>query len=160
MAYTFFISLDMMSQYIPINARKSPSFQFSSNVVGFEVFTATVMKSIIWRRVVRWMSTDFSEEHVASIFRVEEISSAKTQQASRWQAASTLKTEAICSSETSVDPQRTTRRHIPEDDTLYSSNIVICVYITVFNLFIVHEVFQPKCCMDSILLRPELQRYN
>jgi hypothetical protein len=29
--------------------------------------------------------------------------------------------EAICSSETSVDTQRTTRRHIPEDDTLHSS---------------------------------------
>jgi hypothetical protein len=32
----------------------------------------------------------------------------------------TLKMEAICSSETSVDTQRTTRRHIPEDDTLHS----------------------------------------
>jgi hypothetical protein len=28
--------------------------------------------------------------------------------------------EAICSSETSVDTQRTTRRHIPEDDTLHN----------------------------------------
>jgi hypothetical protein len=27
--------------------------------------------------------------------------------------------EAICSSETSVASQQTTRRHIPEDDTLY-----------------------------------------
>jgi hypothetical protein len=32
--------------------------------------------------------------------------------------SSTLKMEAICSSETSVETQRTTRRHIPEDDTL------------------------------------------
>jgi hypothetical protein len=32
----------------------------------------------IWCRVVRWVSTDVSEEHIASIFRVEEISSAKT----------------------------------------------------------------------------------
>jgi hypothetical protein len=31
---------------------------------------------------------------------------------------STLKMEAICSSETSADTKRTTRRHIPEDDTL------------------------------------------
>jgi hypothetical protein len=30
---------------------------------------------------------------------------------------STLKMEAICSSETSVETRRTTRRHIPEDDT-------------------------------------------
>jgi hypothetical protein len=32
--------------------------------------------------------------------------------------SSTLKMEAICSSETSVETQRTTLRHIPEDDTL------------------------------------------
>jgi hypothetical protein len=39
----------------------------------------------------------------------------------RWFAepiSSTLKMEAISSSETSVETQRTTRRHIPEDDTL------------------------------------------
>jgi hypothetical protein len=29
--------------------------------------------------------------------------------------------EALCSSETSVAKQRTTRRHIPEDDTLQKS---------------------------------------
>jgi hypothetical protein len=33
--------------------------------------------------------------------------------------SSTLKMEAICSSETSVASQQTTRRHIPEDDTLH-----------------------------------------
>jgi hypothetical protein len=32
--------------------------------------------------------------------------------------SSTLKMEAICSSETSVETQRTTRRHIPEDNNL------------------------------------------
>jgi hypothetical protein len=31
--------------------------------------------------------------------------------------SSTLKMKAICSSETSVATQQTTRRHIPEDDT-------------------------------------------
>jgi hypothetical protein len=45
----------------------------------------------------------------------------------RWQAcllvfaefiSSTLEMEAICSSETSAETQRTTRRHIPENDTL------------------------------------------
>jgi hypothetical protein len=34
--------------------------------------------------------------------------------------SSTLKMEARCSSETSVDFQRTTRRYIPEDGTLHS----------------------------------------
>jgi hypothetical protein len=41
----------------------------------------------------------------------------------RWFAepiSSTVKMEAICSSETSVETQRTTRRHIPEDDTLHN----------------------------------------
>jgi hypothetical protein len=34
------------------------------------------------------VSTDVSEEHIIPIFRVEEISSARNQQASRWQAES------------------------------------------------------------------------
>jgi hypothetical protein len=34
--------------------------------------------------------------------------------------SSALKMEAICSSETSVASQQTTRRHIPENDTLYN----------------------------------------
>jgi hypothetical protein len=34
--------------------------------------------------------------------------------------SSTLKMEAICSSETSVATQQTTRRHIPEDDILHN----------------------------------------
>jgi hypothetical protein len=32
------------------------------------------------------VSADILEEHIASIFRVEEISSARNRQASRWQA--------------------------------------------------------------------------
>jgi hypothetical protein len=35
-----------------------------------------VSSSGIWRCVARWVSTDVSEEHIASIFRVEEIGSA------------------------------------------------------------------------------------
>jgi hypothetical protein len=42
----------------------------------------------------------------------------------------TLKMEAICSSETSVVTQRTTRRHIPEDDTLHEY-----LYSTVIAIF-------------------------
>jgi hypothetical protein len=44
----------------------------------------------------------------------------------RWFAEpifSTLKMEAICSSETSVETQRTTRRHIPEDYTLQRKHV-------------------------------------
>jgi hypothetical protein len=61
------------------------------------------------------VSTDVSEENIASIFRFEKINSAETSKLS-----STLKMEAICSSETSVETQRTTRRHIAEDDTLHN----------------------------------------
>jgi hypothetical protein len=59
------------------------------------------------------LSTDVSEEHIASIFRVEEIISARKQQKRAchllpcWFLAelvsSTLKMEVICSSERSVD---------------------------------------------------------
>jgi hypothetical protein len=68
--------------------------------VGFEVFTAVIMK--IRRRVVCWVATDVSEEHIASIFRVEEIISASLPPAYVLVLAeiisSTLKIEAICSS--------------------------------------------------------------
>jgi hypothetical protein len=37
----------------------------------------------IWRHVVCWVSTDVSEEHIASIFRVEEIILARNRQARR-----------------------------------------------------------------------------
>jgi hypothetical protein len=49
----------------------------------------------------------------------------------RWFAepiSSTLKMEAISSSETSGTTQRTTRRHIPEDDTLYNHRCVNLKY--------------------------------
>jgi hypothetical protein len=65
-------------------------------LVEFEVLTAVVIKSTI---------LECSACHLLS----------------RWILAvysSTLKMEAICSSEKSVDFQRTTRRYIPEDGTL------------------------------------------
>jgi hypothetical protein len=46
--------------------------------------------------------------------------------------SSTLTMEAICSSETSVATQQTTRRHIPEDDTLPVKNE--CLYIKVSEI--------------------------
>jgi hypothetical protein len=38
-----------------------------------------------------------------------------------WKQVACLQMEAICSSEKLVDFQRTTRRYIPEDNTLYSN---------------------------------------
>jgi hypothetical protein len=62
-----------------------------------------VSSSGIWRRVVRWVALDVSW-------------------LTRWFAelSSTLKMEAIRSSETSGATQRTTGRHNPEDDTLHN----------------------------------------
>jgi hypothetical protein len=75
----------------------------------------------MWRRVVHWVSTDVSEVHIASIFRVE----SSCHLLSCWFLAqvifSTLKVEAICSSETSVDTQQAARRYVPEDGTLQQS---------------------------------------
>jgi hypothetical protein len=57
--------------------------------------------------------------------------------------SSTLKTETIFSSEMSVETQRTTRRHIPEDDTLHNhrceklkSYTICCVMSERFLKFI------------------------
>jgi hypothetical protein len=69
----------------------------NEHYVGFEVFTAVVMKSIIWDMTPR-------KPPACSIVLLN--------------YSSTLKMEAIRSSETSGATQRTTRRHIPEDDTL------------------------------------------
>jgi hypothetical protein len=63
--------------------------------------------------------------------QVRRISRARNQRDIRWQAySSTLKMEAICYSEMSVDFQRTTRRYIPEDRTIYNhrcENLKSCI---------------------------------
>jgi hypothetical protein len=99
--------------------------------------------SKMWRRVdlVEW--TYFTKERIASIFRVEKSASEEPAWAGGCRLAtsrklpaiyepegreigssladfSTLKVEAIRSSETSVQSTRSTQRHIPEDDILHS----------------------------------------
>jgi hypothetical protein len=69
----------------------------------------------MWRRV-GILLTNVSEEHIASIFRVEEI---QLQLVHRSWISSTLKMEAIRSSETSVN-KIPTWRHIPENGILHS----------------------------------------
>jgi hypothetical protein len=73
-------------------------------LLGFEVFTAVILKSIIFWDMTPCNPLSF-KTYVCLLVFAELISS-------------TLKMEAICSSETSIETQRTTRRHIPEDDTL------------------------------------------
>jgi hypothetical protein len=76
----------------------------------------------MWRRAdLVW--TAVSEEHIASIFRVEKSASCRLHPpayaGSSLADFSALKMDAICSSETSVHT-RSARRHIPEDGILHS----------------------------------------
>jgi hypothetical protein len=58
--------------------------------------------------------------------------------------SSTLKMEAICSSETSVATQQTTRRHISEDDTLHNHHC--------------QKTSNPTCSCLTIRIQPQCAR--
>jgi hypothetical protein len=99
------------------------------NVVRFEVLTAVVMKSIIFWDIATCSLLKVNRRfggtyplHLQGRRKFRAINKS----GSRLQAdlvscsaySSTLKIESICSSTTSVDFKRTTRRYIPEDSTL------------------------------------------
>jgi hypothetical protein len=107
------------------------------------------------------VSTDVSEELIASIFRVEQIGSAN-QRASNLPPAyllvladifSTLKMEAISYSETSVETQQTTRRHIPENDTLQE---VLCSIIVLdkYSFNSINSFFLPMLYACYVETKP------
>jgi hypothetical protein len=89
-------------------------------IVGFAVFTAVVMKSIIF-----WDMTPCSPLGFDRGF-VETYCLHLQGQRNRFSKPASKEVEAICSSETSVETQRTTRPHIPEDDTLIYINCINC----------------------------------
>jgi hypothetical protein len=80
------------------------------NYVVFEVLTAEVTESSIFRdiRPCSLLKVNRRLLFMPPAFKLDPCSV----------YSSTLKMEAICSSETSVGFQRTTRRYIPEDNTL------------------------------------------
>jgi hypothetical protein len=88
------------------------------NVLGFvefEVITAVVMKSIIfWDMAPR--SPLSVNRRFGGTYRLH--LQGLRYKFSKKPASKHMKMETICSSETSVDTQRSTWRHIPEDDTL------------------------------------------
>jgi hypothetical protein len=112
-----------------------PVLLLRNNFVEFEVLTAVVMKSTNFWDItpcsllsVKWRFGGIYRLHLQGR---KHINSAKNQGESRCLPPvftlvscltyfSTLKMEATCSSETSVDTQQTTRRYIPEDGTLYN----------------------------------------
>jgi hypothetical protein len=77
-----------------------------------------------------WQFTDVSQERIASIFSVEERTKQVTRIVKAFTAcfllvawlvySSTVKTEAVRSSETSVNFNWTARRHVSEDNNLHS----------------------------------------
>jgi hypothetical protein len=75
--------------------------------VGFAVLTAVVMKSTIFWDIMPCSPLKVNRELPPAFTLVSCLA-----------YSSTLKVEAICSSETSVRFQRTTRRYIPGDSTL------------------------------------------
>jgi hypothetical protein len=106
--------------------------QTSTIHVGFEVLTAVVIKSTIFWDITLCIPLKVNRRFGAT-YRLhvqgQRISrAARHQRESRWQAepclafTSTLNMEVICSSETSVDFQQTTRRYIPEVRTLQVSS--------------------------------------
>jgi hypothetical protein len=84
--------------------------------VGFEVLTAVIMKSTIFWNITPCIPLSVNRRF-GETYRLHLLS--------RWFLAqlifSAMKMEAICSSETLVATQRTTRRYNPEDDTLQIS---------------------------------------
>jgi hypothetical protein len=84
--------------------------------VGSEVLTAVVMKSIIFWDVTPCSLLSCNRRFGGNLLVLTEIIS------------SALKMEAICSSGTSVETQRTTWRDIPEDDTLKKFHYPALVY--------------------------------
>jgi hypothetical protein len=120
------------------------SFKTLPQCVGNKVLTTVVMKSTypLGYNVVYYVEKQPTFLRTNRHNLQDRISQARCQRESRWQAItmvscsaySTLKMEAICSSETSVEFQRSTRSYIPEDSTLhatiYLSNVQQIYYIT------------------------------
>jgi uncharacterized membrane protein len=73
--------------------------------------------------------------------------------------------EAICSSEKSIDFQRTTRRYIPEDRTLHNhrcenlkSYVLLTLYIVYFALMMVIKYSEGDMTFSSIAFIPAFIR--
>jgi hypothetical protein len=124
------------SVYVPplmsetkFHTHKKPrsKLQFCLYYVGFEFLTAVAMKSTIFCDITPCSplkANRRSEEHIASIFRVEYAEQDISVKSGlglppafmlvSCSAYSTLKMESVCSSETTVYFQRATRRYISE----------------------------------------------
>jgi hypothetical protein len=125
--------------YISIDPKKINELLLRLQIGAFWVYEMNVYKSVHWERyslksIIFWDMTPCSLLSCnrrfclppACLLVLAEIIS------------STLEMEAICSSETSVATQRTTRRHVPEDDTLHNhrcGNLKSCIRYSQFSVY-------------------------
>jgi hypothetical protein len=79
-----------------------------------DTYSTATFGHCIWGWVGPWATSDVSTKKLAILLATCLLAGFAEM------FSSTLKMEAICSSETSVSSQQTTRRHIPEDDTLHN----------------------------------------
>jgi hypothetical protein len=132
------------------------SNQITRTNVELEVLTVMVKKSTIF-----WDITPCSPLSVNRCFgrtyRLRpQCRKNKLSKKGTWKQVTfpTLKMEAICSSATSVDTQRNTRRYIPEDGTLrnqkISSDMVLLYYTGIPNIAVFSEL-KSQCVYSAKL---------
>jgi hypothetical protein len=104
-----------------------------------------VSSSGIWRRVVHWIAPDVSEERISTCLLAGLLS-----------YSSTLKMEVIRSSEMSGAIQRTTRCHIPEDDTLHNHR---CENLNSYSSNIIHRMKMSCASLPKSLFQKQENYY-
>jgi hypothetical protein len=138
-------------------------------LIGFEVLTPVVMKSYIF-----WDITQCSplkvNRHFGGIcsFHLQgrRVYQARNQRkAGRKQSlaySSTLNMEATCSSKTSADFQRTTRRYFPEDRTLHNRFEKLKWYNPLKTEFLLNNIwrFSSYITGNTLRLRYKAQTVN
>jgi hypothetical protein len=99
-----------------------------SCTAGFEFLTAVVKRSVFWDITpCSPLKFNWRFERTCRLC-LPPLLATRFSLVSCLSYSLTLIMEAICSSEASVDLQRTPRRYIPEDRTLYDSKIILNQY--------------------------------
>jgi hypothetical protein len=131
--------------------------------VGFEVLTAVVMKSTLFWDITPYsllkVNRRFGETYRLHL-QVWRIIRARNQRESGWfltRLISTLKIEEICSSETSVDLQRTTGRCIQEESTLRDYLFEHCLGHNPCHPHSLPRILRSSAYGEGIRLREDLQ---
>jgi hypothetical protein len=148
---------------LPLIFIEQYAIQLTLNAVGFEVFTAVVMKSIIF-----WDMTPCSPLSCNRRFGGILLDTCLPAGSSRYYS-STLKMEAIRFSETSGTTQRTTQRHIPEDTLQnhccenlksYKIKVVRFFFFQNTNTTVTAELLTYILNVPGLIIGPEADCYD